>query len=1170
MRKQSITAIWLGVGASALLMMASPSQATGTQTFTKELLTPAIAKPGETVNYRFRLSCSSLTSDCGDLVLEDNLPPELEAIDCAVPSGFTVISCSAASQSIKIAKDAPFAGGDSFIIDVTTRVKLGTVEGTALANTATAVITAPDAAENASVPSTANPVTVGGTTPNWLLKKARVSPSSNLKPAPNTDVGYQVDFCSNSAVGNVNLSGVSLNDAFPAGAIVVNNGGATVSGNELVWALGDQNLATLYAGKDYNSQVCITKNYTLRYPEATFPIGASITNTLSANSNEGAIGTNVVITEDMGEPTPGVGLYKWAQDALAGAMPPSNGFNWGFRADTFNSNAPVPDLTLYDALPVSPTGIVPTKVLISRWNSPPTTNAPAGSDVRLMLSASTDAGDCKAATYTDLVVDAVSESSPDGLTLPAGTTCLRWKFKDLGADGPAVPRGWEFNPYWEPIIKADTSAVAGPYPVAVKNCMVGTFTKFDNSTGTSDEACANNFIEEATPGVWLTKSVTNGAAFAPDSDIKFTLYATHDWNSSTGAVVNAVVSDLLPAELDFVSWDAFTGNLATPDLPEPNMEVIKDYNGTGRTLVRFSWAATAPVGSVKRDGSAGTANPANIPLGGELTFEVTAKVKPGTLVGTYTNEMAFFDNSPRFTCHSNDVVDANDLNGDGSVADEACINSIAFNVVSAAVIAAEKWVKGDYPTYPNVDDPLTNPAVTNEQCPNDGNGYTRFPCVAQVQHAGAFDYKLIVSNKGNEPLTNYILYDVLPVKGDTGVGEPVSTLQRGSLWRPVLAGAITAADAYTTSANVVFEYSTAVNPCRPEVSSTATEMPTNHWQASCTDDWTAAPADFSKVTAFRVKAAFATAPYWEPLKNLTFTVPMLAPLDAPPSIVGNSKYFSPAWNSLAHRVTQQSNNQRLSTAEPRQVGIIVPTLKYRLGNLVWKDNNHNGVADAGEAGIANVDVNLIDSTNAVIATTKTDVNGHYLFDGLAAGKYRVAIPTPTAQTALAGLASSTVGEEAMPDSNVDNNDNGVTTDAALGLVSGEVTLEEAPAEPENEALRTDNSDDDNDAWPDIVSNKSVDFGFFAVPNEPKADLSLTKIADKTSIKRGDAVTYTLTVTNGGADNATGVVITDHLPTGITYVSASGDGTYDNATGLWTIGDVANGVSKSLVIKAIVN
>jgi uncharacterized repeat protein (TIGR01451 family) len=237
---------------------------------------------------------------------------------------------------------------------------------------------------------------------------------------------------------------------------------------------------------------------------------------------------------------------------------------------------------------------------------------------------------------------------------------------------------------------------------------------------------------------------------------------------------------------------------------------------------------------------------------------------------------------------------------------------------------------------------------------------------------------------------------------------------------------------------------------------------------------------------------------------------------------------------------------------------------------VWKDDNNNGIADTGEAGIANVDVNLIDSSNAVIATTKTDANGNYLFEGLAAGKYRVAIPKPTTQAALAGLKSSSAGEEASPDSNVDNNDNGVTTDATFGLLSGEVTLEEAPAEPENELLRTDGSDDDNDAWPDIASNKSVDFGFFVAPNAPKADLSLSKAVDKSNVKHGDTVVYTLTVTNGGADDATGVAITDNLPAGVKYVSVSGDGTYDNATGLWTVGDVANGASKSLAITVTVN
>ena len=55
---------------------------------------------------------------------------------------------------------------------------------------------------------------------------------------------------------------------------------------------------------------------------------------------------------------------------------------------------------------------------------------------------------------------------------------------------------------------------------------------------------------------------------------------------------------------------------------------------------------------------------------------------------------------------------------------------------------------------------------------------------------------------------------------------------------------------------------------------------------------------------------------------------------------------------------------------------------------------------------------------------------------------------------------------------------------------------------------------------------------------------------------GDETTFTVSVVNQGPDAATGVVVTDTLPAGLTYVSDTAGGAFDAATGIWTIGDVA--------------
>lgn len=79
------------------------------------------------------------------------------------------------------------------------------------------------------------------------------------------------------------------------------------------------------------------------------------------------------------------------------------------------------------------------------------------------------------------------------------------------------------------------------------------------------------------------------------------------------------------------------------------------------------------------------------------------------------------------------------------------------------------------------------------------------------------------------------------------------------------------------------------------------------------------------------------------------------------------------------------------------------------------------------------------------------------------------------------------------------------------------------------------------------------------------DLGITKVADKVGVMEGDEIVFTLTVTNNGTSNATGVTVSDMLPTGLTFESSSGDGTYTALSGEWTIGNLAVGASATLTI-----
>ncbi|MGD9118654.1 MAG: choice-of-anchor D domain-containing protein [Dehalococcoidia bacterium] len=108
------------------------------------------------------------------------------------------------------------------------------------------------------------------------------------------------------------------------------------------------------------------------------------------------------------------------------------------------------------------------------------------------------------------------------------------------------------------------------------------------------------------------------------------------------------------------------------------------------------------------------------------------------------------------------------------------------------------------------------------------------------------------------------------------------------------------------------------------------------------------------------------------------------------------------------------------------------------------------------------------------------------------------------------------------------------------------------------------TDVDDSYWDDnyTESQTSVE------PAPPEVDLAISKVADSNPVTAGGMLTYTVTVSNNGPDEATGITVTDTLPAGTAYQSsAASDGSAGHAGGVvtWTIPSLSSGASATLTI-----
>jgi len=300
----------------------------------------------------------------------------------------------------------------------------------------------------------------------------------------------------------------------------------------------------------------------------------------------------------------------------------------------------------------------------------------------------------------------------------------------------------------------------------------------------------------------------------------------------------------------------------------------------------------------------------------------------------------------------------------------------------------------------------------------------------------------------------------------------------------------------------------------------------------------------------------------------------------------------------------------------------------RIGNQLFQDTDNNGIFDTGEPGIEGVTVELFTDVDAdgifepggddgtVTATRTTDVNGRYWFEGLGDGDYFAAIPDSNTSVTIgtdtvdlndmfnsnsSGLSNHTASSfEPTTDTNVDNDDDG--RDAGnTAIPAGYITMSDrvvlaTGTEPLNETLPGGAAGDDeteanaqvgSSSPSDDTSNLTVDFGFYSLP-----DISLAKQVDvdgDASFTNSEVLPkpgfagnpdpsvfqYRIEVTNQGLADASGVIVQDDVPAGVTIDSVSSVSTGSVTTGLpitgttveWNIGAIASGATETLVINA---
>ena len=512
--------------------------------------------------------------------------------------------------------------------------------------------------------------------------------------------------------------------------------------------------------------------------------------------------------------------------------------------------------------------------------------------------------------------ETVNYTKTTGLTLPEGEWITRFTIDSdvapqtnasiffYGTINPALPtkEPADFASHYNPVSPPEKyyDYQASPDYVRFQNCASGTLT--DKDTGavvaSSDELCSWMRVRDEFPSVQAYKVVrTNPVVVGKPAN--FFINGTAKAKSEGGTPTPFTIVDLLPVGFDVDDASKIVpekrSTLKNPDgtpydLSKVTVEIEKNFNGSGRTLIR--WNVPDPVE-------------------GSLYSSFDVNVLATAPAGKNTNDaMAFMpgdgakatteDKSQRNWnyCIGSRAVDTFDVNKNGSTTDYVCNAAFDFNVATTPSMAITKEVKG-----------------------NKNPDFVPAGEVAEIDPGADGAYRFTISNAGNTPLTKVVAYDILPYVGDVGVG-PASSQARDSRWKPNLNSTAWAFESVkekpgrdpevtpVPASDITVQYSTVPNPCRGEVLSAGGAM--NDAPAGCTPNaWGDAPADLTQITGFRLVMNRDI----EPGEKIRFVATMTSPVTA--NLI--------AWNSVAMSGGSMQNGKvsYLLPNEAPKVGINV-------------------------------------------------------------------------------------------------------------------------------------------------------------------------------------------------------------------------------------------------------